>query len=203
MQRVTKIINESEILKNGKDNPAVFGLSVVESQGNITLASKSSYRGSQYDMLSDLRKSNADAIFVWFGVCSLLFLFLFFFFFSFVKRNFRFYHLVSIAKEKPDSNWFIGHFVIKIVSTVSVVILLITVLSGPKSSRSLVHWDRIPGRYQEDRGADTAISDWSKMVSIVALNRTYSRSVCGFFPHRICPSQLGHTAVHRSCSVGP
>lgn len=88
MQRVTKIINESEILKNGKDNPAVFGLSVVESQGNITLASKSSYRGSQYDMLSDLRKSNADAIFVWFGVCSLLFLFLFFFFFFLRQKEF-------------------------------------------------------------------------------------------------------------------
>ncbi|KAK9580882.1 hypothetical protein V6Z92_007984 [Aspergillus fumigatus] len=99
MQRVTKIINESEILKNGKDNPAVFGLSVVESQGNITLASKSSYRGSQYDMLSDLRKSNADAIFVWFGVCGLLFFFFFFFFF-FVKRIFDF--IISFLSQRKN-----------------------------------------------------------------------------------------------------
>ncbi|KAK9646896.1 hypothetical protein HCH54_005624 [Aspergillus fumigatus] len=100
MQRVTKIINESEILKNGKDNPAVFGLSVVESQGNITLASKSSYRGSQYDMLSDLRKSNADAIFVRFGVCSLLFLFLFFFFFPSSKGIFDF--IISFLSQRKN-----------------------------------------------------------------------------------------------------
>jgi hypothetical protein len=118
--------------KTGKDNPAVFGMLVVESKGrmstifgNVTLTSKSSYRGSQYDMLSDLRKSNADFMFVSLGCMRFSFLF----FFS-VKRRFRFYRLISITMGKPDSNWFISHFVINVVSTVSVVILLITVCQG-------------------------------------------------------------------------
>jgi hypothetical protein len=71
--------------KTGKDNPAVFGMLVVESKGrmstifgNVTLTSKSSYRGSQYDMLSDLRKSNADFMFVSLGCMRFSFLFFFF-----------------------------------------------------------------------------------------------------------------------------
>lgn len=86
-----------------KDNPAVFGMSVVESQsrtttifGNVTLTSKSSYRGSQYAMLSDLRGSNADVHVCVLGLC---------FFFrqkAFSILSSRFYH-----NEKQESIWFI------------------------------------------------------------------------------------------------